>query len=304
MKKLTTKLAAAMLLLTTTMAAQADLNIFACEPEWGSLAKELAPEADIYTATTAFQDPHNIQARPSLLAKARQADLLICAGAELEIGWLPILLRRTGNAAIQPGEFGYFMAAELVERLEVPENLSLLDRSMGDVHASGNPHVHLDPRRVQTIAGLLSARLQLIDPANTAQYEQTLASFNQRWAAKITEWEAAAAPLRGQSIVVHHRNWTYLTDWLGISTALSLEPKPGIPPSASHVRKVIAQLKAKPVMAIIYGPAADDRAANRVNKATGIPQAQLPYTVGAGGANDLFDLFDITIRQLLALKQP
>lgn len=287
-------------LLGMSSAAHAELDIFACEPEWGALTKELAPNADIYTATTAYQDPHNIQARPSLLAKARQADLLVCNGAELEIGWLPIVLRRSGNGDIQPGNLGYFMAAEQVKRLEVPQNLSLLDRSLGDVHASGNPHVHLDPRRVLQIANVLSQRLQLIDPAQTTAYQQRFAKFSSRWEQKIAEWEQMAQPLQGRTLAVHHNNWVYMTDWLGMTISQTLEPQPGIPPTASHVQRVILMLQQQPALAVVYGPAASDRAAKRVSQATGIPALQLPYTVGAEGADDLFQLFDTSIQQLLA----
>lgn len=290
-------------LLSISSWATAGLNIFACEPEWGALAKDLAPDADIYTATTAYQDPHNIQARPSLLAKARQADLIVCTGAELEIGWLPVVLRRAGNRAIQPGNLGHFMAAEQVERLEVPQNLSMMDRSMGDVHASGNPHVHLDPERLLDIAGKLSTRLQQINPDQSAQYQQAFTAFQSVWNNKIPTWKAQAAPLQGQQVVVHHKSWVYFTTWLGMTVSQTLEPKPGIPPSASHMQQVIGQLRQQPALAIIYGPAVDDRAAKRVGEATNIPVIAMPYTVGTEGADNLVQLFDTSIQRLLTVSQ-
>lgn len=136
-----------MLMATPTMAA---LNIFACEPEWASLANELGGErVKTYSATTAYQDPHHIEARPSLIAKVRRADLLVCSGADLEVGWLPLLQRQASNAKVLPNSLGYFEASSMVERLDIPVKV---ERSMGDVHAAGNPHVHLDPRRIQIIA--------------------------------------------------------------------------------------------------------------------------------------------------------
>jgi len=219
----------------------AGLEVFACEPEWASLTKELGGEhVDIYTATTNQQDPHHIQARPSLVAKARQADLLICTGAELEIGWLPLLLRKSGNPKIQEGQAGYFLATDYVALLDKP---IALDRSMGDVHAAGNPHVHLDPVRVQIIANKLSETLTKLDPANRSNYEKKLASFTENWQNMIQQWAERTQHLKGKPIVVHHKNWTYLQHWLGLNQAAVLEPKPGIPSTSSHLSSLVSGLK-------------------------------------------------------------
>ncbi len=156
--------------------AWAEVRILACEPEWQALAEVLGgAQVRAESATTALQDPHYIEARPSLIAKARRADMVFCTGAELEVGWLPLLLRLSGNRRIQMGQPGYFMAAEQVERVEVPTQL---DRSQGDVHASGNPHVHLDPHRLLLIAQAFSTRLVQVDPAQTAYYQARLADFS------------------------------------------------------------------------------------------------------------------------------
>ena len=159
--------------------ALAKVNVFACEPEWKSLVEAIGgSHVEVYSATTAFQDPHHIEARPSLIAKTRQADLLVCTGAELEIGWLPLLLRQSGNASIQENELGYFLATDHVERIEVPQEL---DRRDGDVHAGGNPHVHWDPYRVISIATALMQRLQLLDAKNELYYQQQFTIFHKRW---------------------------------------------------------------------------------------------------------------------------
>lgn len=275
----------------------AGLEVFACEPEWASLAKELGGEhVDIYTATTNQQDPHHIQARPSLVAKARQADLLVCTGAELEIGWLPLLLRKSGNPNIQEGQAGYFLATDYVALLDKP---IALDRSMGDVHAAGNPHVHLDPVRVQIIANKLSETLARLDPANRSDYEKKLASFTENWQNMIQQWAERTQHLKGKPIVVHHKNWTYLQHWLGLNQAAVLEPKPGIPPTSSHLSSLVSGLKANPAQVIVYASYQDSKAANWLSKKTGIPTLELAFSPAKD--ETLVHWFDQLLNQLVAL---
>jgi len=289
-------------MLIMTFPAMAALNIFACEPEWASLANELGGErVKSYSATTAFQDPHHIEARPSLIAKVRRADLLICSGAELEVGWLPMLQRQAGNTSILPGKQGYFEAAAMVERLDVPVEI---DRSMGDVHASGNPHVHLDPRRIQTIAKALKIRLVTIDPEGSDYYQQRFKDFSQRWQQAMQQWQQQAKPLKGTRIVVHHRDWVYLFDWLGIEIAGALEPKPGLPTTAGHLVSLKQTLTSKPASMIVHTIYQNPRAAKRLSQMTNIPVVDLPYTVGGDiAAKDLFSLFDVTIKKLTGVLQ-
>jgi len=276
----------------------AQLQLFACEPEWASLAEELAGDKVVaYSATTAYQDPHRIEARPSLIAKLRRADLLVCSGAELEQGWLPMLLRKAANSKVQPGQLGYLMAAEQVQRLDQP---AVLDRSMGDVHASGNPHVHFDPRRIAQIAAVLSERLQQLDQANSDYYQQRYQGFSQRWQQSIEQWQQQAASLKGQRLVVHHKDWRYLFDWLGIEQAATLEPKPGIAPSAAHLASIKRLLADSPARAVIYNSYQTDRAAKWLSGQADMPAVQLPYSVGGSDkAVDLFSLFDDIIEKLL-----
>ena len=159
-------LAAALVLLAAP--AHAALRVFACEPEWGALAQQLGGAlVEVSVATSALQDPHQIQAKPSLIARARNADLVVCTGAELEIGWLPVLLQQSGNARVQPGQPGNFAAADFVRKLDVPTQL---DRAQGDVHAAGNPHIQTDPRNIAAVARALSTRLQQVDAAHAADY--------------------------------------------------------------------------------------------------------------------------------------
>ena len=284
------------------MPAMATLNVFACEPEWASLADELGGErVKSYSATTAYQDPHHIEARPSLIAKVRRADLLICSGADLEVGWLPLLQRQASNAKVLPNTPGYFEASAMVKRLDIPVKI---DRSMGDVHAAGNPHVHLDPRRIQTIAKALQARLIEIDPAGKEYYQQRFINFNQRWQQAINKWQQQASKLKGTRMVIHHRDWIYLFDWLGIDVAGELEPKPGLPTTASHLILLKKTLQANTAKMIVHTTYQNPRGAKRLSALTGIPVVQLPYTVGgAENVTDLFSLFDVTIQKLMSVNK-
>lgn len=284
------------LLLLLPLSAGA-LEIFTCEPEWGSLARELAgDDANITVAITAFQDPHRLEAKPSLIAAIRGADLLICTGADLEVGWLPLLLRRSGNASVRPGQPGYFMAADFVRKLELPNRL---DRAEGDIHPQGNPHVHLNPHNIERIANALADRLAKIDPARSVDYQGLRSNFLLRWESATADWESAAADLAGLRLVSHHRGFTYLADWLHLEIVADIEPKPGIPPSASHLASLVEQLAPNPPAAIIRTPYTDAKASVWLSDKLGVPALVLPYTVGGGDdTNDLFRLFDQTLSLL------
>jgi zinc/manganese transport system substrate-binding protein len=290
-------------LLLLPLNAAADLRVFSCEPEWSSLVTELAGDhADVFTATTAQQDPHYIQARPSLIARMRRADLVVCTGAELEIGWLPVLMARGGNPRVKPGTDGYFEAASFVPMLEVPQRL---DRAEGDVHPSGNPHIQLDPRNIARIAPALSERLAKIDPENAADYRKRLEDFSQRWQSALQRWDTEAASLKGMPIVVHHKSWAYLNQWLGLKEIGTLEPKPGVPPSSSHLAELLETLKATPAKAVIRAPYQDPRASEwLIKQVPGLVMIEMPFTVGGNAqATDLFGLFDSSIA-LLKGAQP
>ncbi len=279
--------------------AAASLNVFACEPEWGALAQELGGDkVSVYSATTALQDPHRIEARPSLIARIRSADLVICSGSELEIGWLPLLFTQAGNDRIQPGSPGFIEASQFVVKLEIPK---VIDRALGDIHPAGNPHIHLDPRNIAKIADVLSERLIRIDPANADAYKARASSFLERWRPAIARWERLAARLKGAQIVVYHKNMSYFFDWLGLREAGALEPKPGIPPTPAHLAELVERMRREPAKAIAYSAYNDPKAAQFLSERTGIPAVMLPFTVGGSdGAKDLFGLFDDTIARLLA----
>jgi zinc/manganese transport system substrate-binding protein len=283
--------------------AQAAINIFACEPEWAALAREIGGDkVSVYQATTALQDPHRIEARPSLIARMRSADLLICSGAELEVGWLPLLLQTAGNAKVQPGQPGNFMSSDFVTRLEVP---SALDRAQGDIHVAGNPHIHLDPRNVLRVSQALGERLAKVDASGAAYYQSRAKEFDARWRKAIADWEARAAPLKGMKLVPYHKDQAYLIHWLGLIEEMNIEPKPGIPPSAGHLTDMLVKLKEQPADAITRNPYQDPKAVEWLSERTNIPGVTLPYTVGGTPeAKDLFSLFDDTIARLLKAKKP
>ncbi len=286
------------LLLALALPAQAAVKVFACEPEWGALARELGGDlVEVTVATTALQDPHHIQARPSLIARARNADLVVCTGAELEAGWLPILLQQSGNAKVQPGRPGNFAAADYVRKLDVPGQT---DRSQGDVHAAGNPHVHTDPRNIAKVATALSTRLAQIDPGQAGQYAQRAQDFNQRWQQAIGRWTLQASPLKGMTVVSQHKSFVYLYDWLDLKEVAVLEPKPGIEPSAAHLQTVLVSLKNTPARMTLYSAYQDGKPAEWLSRHAGVPAVKIPFTVGGtDGAKDLFSLFDDTLARLL-----
>jgi zinc/manganese transport system substrate-binding protein len=279
--------------------AGASLDIFACEPEWGALAQELGGDkVKVYTATTALQDVHRIEARPSLIARARTADLLVCTGSELEAGWLPLVQRQSANPKIQNGQPGFFEATRYVTLIEVPQRL---DRSLGDVHANGNPHIHLDPRNIASVATALAERMASVDPADAATYRARGQSFLLRWQQAMARWESQAAPLRGMSVVVYHKDMSYLLAWLGMREAGTLEPKPGLPATTGHMTELLARLEKEPARAVVRGAYSDPRAAQWLAERAKIPVVVVPYTVGGTDrAGDLFGLFDDTVGRLTA----
>ena len=285
-----------LLLTLCSSTAYAQLNVFACEPEWAALTRSLAGDgAKVYSATTDQQDPHHIQARPSLIAKVRRADLLVCTGAELEVGWLPLLLRKAGNAKVQPGQPGYFMATDHVSLLEKP---AVLDRSLGDIHAAGNPHVHLDPYRIEQVAVALASSLIKVDPSNEKDYQENLRTFTLEWRNAISQWEKQAERLRGKRIVVNHNNWVYLEGWLGLERLAVLEARPGIAPSSGHLAEILTQLSATPADMILLAGYQNDKPALWLSKKTGLRVVSLPFS--PSHEENLVDWFNRLLQPLLS----
>ncbi|MGZ5090079.1 MAG: metal ABC transporter substrate-binding protein [Burkholderiales bacterium] len=282
--------------------ALAALNILACEPEWAALAKELGGDkVSVYAATTALQDPHRIEARPSLIARARSADLMVCTGAELEVGWVPLLQSQAGNPKIQPNQKGYFEAAMNVPLIDVPTRA---DRSLGDVHPAGNPHLHLNPANIAKVASALTERMAQLDASEAAYYRDRAKSFLERWQAATARWEQEGAALKGLPLVVYHKDLSYLIRWLGMREVGALEPKPGLPPTTAHLSELLSQLAKDPAKVVVRSAYNDPRPAAFIAERARIPAVMLPYTVGGTErAKDLFGLYDDTLSRLLAVTK-
>jgi zinc/manganese transport system substrate-binding protein len=278
--------------------AYANLNVFACEPEWGALATEIGGDkVSIAVATTGQQDPHQIQARPGLIARARNADITVCSGAELEIGWLPQILAQTSNQKIRPGAPGAFEAARFVQLVDVPVRF---DRAEGDIHSQGNPHIQTSPANILAVAKPLADRFAQLDPGNAQFYQSRLADFTTRWQAAMAKWQQQAAPLKGVPIAVEHLSWTYMENWLGLRRVAALEPKPGVPPSAGYLAQVVDTLQKDPVKMVIRAAYEDDRPSKFISDKMHVPAVTLPFTIGGTpAAKDLFSLFDDTISRLV-----
>ena len=250
-------------------------------------------EVSVFSATHGRQDAHYARARPSLIARVRRADLLICTGGGLEAGWLPVLMQRGAPRGVQAGQPGHVIAADYVELMDKPQ---VIDRSHGDVHPEGNPHLHLDPDNIRVVASVVAERLQRLDPDNSDAYGRRLASFLQRWDEAVAGWRQRATVLDGMAVVVYHVAWRYLMSWTGMTEAAALEPLPGMPPTPNHLRDVLEAVRGGSVAAIIRTPYAPTDASNWLSERTGLPVVELPFTVGGqDGVDDLFTLFEVTL---------
>jgi len=226
---------------------------------------------------------------------------MVSTGAQLEIGWLPLVQQQSGNTKIQSGQPGYFEAARVVPLIEKP---SSVDRSLGDVHPDGNPHIHLDPHNVERVAAALAERMTQLDPAQAGYYQQRSTAFLARWREATERWEKQAAPLKGMPLVVYHKDMSYLNNWLGMRAVGALEPKPGLPPSTAHLAQLLDQLARAPAAAVVRAAYSDPRPAQWLAERAKIPVVVLPYTVGGTEqAKDLFSLYDDTLARLLAIAK-
>ncbi|MFN7131832.1 MAG: metal ABC transporter substrate-binding protein [Myxococcales bacterium] len=244
-----TVLTALLSLLLLPTSAQA-LNVVATTPDLAAIAKEIGgAHARVTALALPTQDPHFVDARPSLVLEVNKADLLLVVGLELEVGWLPTLITGSRNGRIQQGSRGYLDCSQYVKLLDVPKQK--IDRSMGDVHAGGNPHYTYDPRAVVNVARGIAARMGEFDPEHRADYEKNLADFLTRLEAAREGWEKRLAPWRGQPIVAYHMSWSYVADWLGLKQIAFLEPKPGIPPNPTHVAMVLTLARKNAVKVLV-----------------------------------------------------
>lgn len=252
------------------------LTVFACEPEYGAIAKAIAPDAQIFTATTHQQDPHHVQARPSLINRYRRADIGICAGAELEIGWLPMLQLRGNNPKLRDGQRTMIYASDVVELLDKRESVTRAD---GDVHAAGNPHIHLSPSRVILIAQHIGQVLSEIEPENRTTYLDNAAKFETELNAWIDANQSRIDRFNGTKFIGYHTSFRYLYEFIGAEQVGDLEPVPGSAPTPGHLASLIETVETHQPLAIVYTPYQDGRGASWLSDRTNIPSVELSYTV-------------------------
>jgi zinc/manganese transport system substrate-binding protein len=254
-------------------------TVFACEPEWAALTRVLLPTAKLHVATHPGQDPHHIEARPALIAQLRSADLAVCTGASLEAGWLPTLQERAGNARVRD----VFFAADFVKLID-PQPGAIGTPWAGDVHAEGNPHLHLDPRNLLEVAYRLNERLGQEIPAEREAIARRHAAFEARWRQQIADWSKLAAPLRGQAVAAQHTSFGYLWHWLGMKQVADLEPKPGMSPTPGHLQRLLEGLRARPPLLVAIAGFQDPRpgrwlTTQLASQGTPTPLLVLPATV-------------------------
>jgi zinc/manganese transport system substrate-binding protein len=292
----------ASLLLLLPFAAQAKLNVVATLPDFGSLAREVGGDKiDLVVLAKPTEDPHFVDARPSFVVSLRNADVLIDGGAELELGWLPPLLQNARNPKIEAGKPGRIQASQGIRLMNVPTSVT---RAAGDVHALGNPHFCADPIIAKAIAQHIAQSFAAVDAPNAVFYESNYKKFEDAINAKLQEWGAAMSPFKDQHVVAYHDSWPYFAHRFGINIDIFLEPKPGIPPSPSHLTEVIAQMKAQHVKAVIVEPYHDRRIAEKVANATGAKVVEFSqFPGGLSGTDTYIKLIDQLVKRLVdALK--
>ena len=284
---------------TCAFAAQTKLNVVATLPDFGSLAREIGGDkVNVTVLAKATEDPHFVDARPSFVVALRNADVLIDGGAELELGWLPPLLQNARNPKIDVGKPGRIQASEGVRLMNVPANVT---RAAGDVHALGNPHFTVDPIIAKAIGQHIAQSFSALDPTNAAFYQANYKKFEATINAKLQEWGAAMVPFHGQHVVAYHDSWPYFAHRFGLNIDIFLEPKPGIPPSPSHLTEVIAQMKAQHIKAVIVEPFHDRRIAEKVATATGAKVVEFSqFPGGLPGTDNYAKLIDALVSRLAA----
>lgn len=279
--------------------AEAKLNVVATLPDFAALAQEVGGDkVSIITLAKPTEDPHFVDARPSFVVSLRNADVLIDGGAELEIGWLPPLLQNARNPKIENGQPGRVVASQGIRLMNVPTNVT---RAAGDVHVLGNPHFTTDPIIAKAIAQHIAQAFSTVDSANAPAYQANSKKFEATINAKLQEWGTAMLPFKGQHIVAYHDSWPYFAHRFGVNIDIFLEPKPGIPPSPSHLAEVINEIKAQHIKAIIVEPFQDRKVAERVATESGakvVDFAQFPG--GLPGTDRYPNLIDKLVSNLVA----
>jgi zinc/manganese transport system substrate-binding protein len=289
----------ACLVISAMLSAHGKLKVVATLPDLGSLAREVGGDkVDVSVLAKPTEDSHFVDARPSFVVQLRDADVLIDGGAELEIGWLPPLLQNARNSKIDIGKPGRVEASQGVRLMNVP---TAATRAAGDVHALGNPHFMSDPIIAKAVAAHIARAFTAVDEKNTLTYDANYKKFDATINAKLQEWGAAMLPFKGQNVVAYHDSWPYFAHRFGLNIDTFLEPKPGIPPSPSHLAEVIEKMKAEKIKAIIIEPFHDRKIAERVASATGAKVVDFAQYPGALPNTDTYvKLIDALVARLSA----
>jgi len=277
------------------------LKIVTTLPSLASITKTIGGDrVEVTAICKGYEDPHYIQPKPSYSRRLRKADLLIFSGLELEVGWLPPLLETARNSKLTPGAPGLLEASTAVEhKLEVPTGD--VSRSEGDIHPFGNPHFMVDPRNGMAVAALIADRLAELDPEGADAYRSRAETYRGELTKRIAEWESLAAPLRGTPVVAYHKQWEYLTEWLGMETVGYIERKPGIPPTPRHVTDLVRTMNTREVSLILVATFMDEDAAKDIGGKTGARAVVLPAEVGGVDGTDTYVAWiDHVVRELVA----
>jgi zinc/manganese transport system substrate-binding protein len=265
--------------LAAALPARAALNVVTTTEGLASLAREVGGDrVSVESLSGGIQDPHFVDANPTLALKLRRADLLVDVGLDLEVGWLPPLVNQSRNAEIQPNGRRRLTAASAVGVLEIPTGP--VDRSQGDLHPAGNPHFLSDPRRALKVAEAIAGRLAQLDPTGAATYQASLAAFSKRLAEAEARWDAELAPVKGRKLMTHHRTMTYFLDWSGVGLAGVLEPKPGVPPPPSHLADMVGVARREGVKAMVVENYYDPKSDELVSRLSGAKLVVIPGDVG------------------------
>jgi zinc/manganese transport system substrate-binding protein len=280
--------------------AQAQLKVVTSTTDLYDIGKAVG--GDKITAThigEGYQDPHFIEAKPSFVLQLRNADVWAFVGLDLEIGWMPLLLQGARNPKLDPGKPGYVDASRVISVLDIGRGN--IDRSQGDVHPLGNPHYWLDPENGRRIAKLFQETFTTLDPKNASVYDANAKAFTQRLDAAERTWQADLAKIKGQPVVAWHTSWRYFAEYTGMNIVGFMEPKPGVPPSPSHLAGLIQTMKQSGAKVIIMEPFYDKKTADFVAGKTGAKVLVMPPSVGGTkGLDDSIQLMGSDIHQLAA----
>jgi len=256
---------------------------------------------EVYSIARGYEDPHFVEAKPSHILNLKRADLFLVSGLQLEIGYSPILEQGTGKPDVMQGGRNYIDCSAGVRPIEIPIRA---DRSMGDVHPQGNPHYLSDPHNAIIVVNTIARAMKSHFPENASYFETNREAYLNLLGAKIRSWDQKMAPLKGIKVVDYHRNFSSLIKRYGLGLIGSVEPRPGITPTPSHVAALIERMKAEDCRYILVASYFERTVSQNIAKAVNGKAFILPIMPGAmKGINDYISLMDYTIGLLSAGRE-